>query len=101
MTKFVLVFRGGQPDTPEAGQKMMADWNTWMEDLGSKMVDPGAAVGKSRFLTAPATEGKVEGAISGYSVIEAADFDEALALAGKCPIFDGNGTIEVAESIDM
>jgi len=101
MPKYVLAFRGGMPKSPEEGQKMMTDWNAWVADLGPAMVDPGAGLGASRFLTGPGQEGRIEGPLSGYSVIMADDMDAALALAGKCPIFDLDGTIEVAPWLDL
>jgi len=101
MPKFALAFRGGMPRTPEEGQKMMADWNVWVADLGPAMVDKGAGFGKSRFLTHAGVEGQIEGALSGFSVIEAKDIEAALSLAGKCPIFDLGGTIEVAPWMEM
>jgi hypothetical protein len=101
MPKFVLAFRGGMPSSPEQGQKMMADWNAWMEGLGSALVDKGAGFGKSRFLAAPDREEKAGDPLSGYSVVEAADFDAALGMASKNPIFSLGGTIEVAEMMQM
>lgn len=101
MSKFFLAFRGGMPKTPEEGQKMMADWNAWVASLGPAMLDPGAGFGKSRLLTAPGSEAAAVGALSGYSIIDAPDIDEALRLAGKCPIFALGGTIEVAPCIQM
>ena len=38
---------------------------------------------------------------SGYGLFEAADLEDALAKAKGCPILAANGTIEVAEAIDM
>ena len=38
---------------------------------------------------------------SGYSLIEAADLDDALAKAKGCPILESGGSIEVAVAIDM
>ncbi len=101
MPNYLLAFRGGMPKTPEEGQKMMVDWNAWIAELGPAMIDTGAGLGMSRFLTGPTTEGSVPGALSGYSVIEAGDIEAALALAGKCPIFSAGGTIEVAETMKM
>lgn len=101
MSKFFLAFRGGMPKTPEEGQQMMADWNAWVAELGPAMLDPGAGFGKSRLLTGPETEAPAVGALSGYSVIDAADIDAALKIASKCPIFSLDGTIEVAPCIQM
>lgn len=101
MSKFFLAFRGGMPKTKEEGEQMMADWNAWVSSLGPAMLDPGAGFGKSRLLTAPGTEAPAAGALSGYSIIDADDIDAALAIAGKCPIFSLEGTIEVAPCIQM
>jgi hypothetical protein len=39
--------------------------------------------------------------VSGYSLIEAADTDAAVAYAKKCPILEDAGSIEIAECHDM
>ena len=101
MANFVLVFRGGMPKSPEEGQKMMTDWNAWMAGLGAALVDKGAGFGKSRFLIGAGIEGKIDGAVSGYTVISAPDIEAALAIASKNPIFNLGGTIEVAEAMQM
>ncbi len=101
MSRFILAFRGGMPSSPEEGQKMMADWNSWMDDLGSALVDKGAGFGKSRFLEAPDREAKAGDPLSGYSVVEALDIEAALDMARKNPIFRLGGTIEVAEAMEM
>ncbi|MGE0503328.1 MAG: hypothetical protein AB7I79_21530 [Rhizobiaceae bacterium] len=101
MPKFFLAFRGGMPKSPEEGQKMMSDWNSWMNELGPALIDKGAGFGKSRFLDQPQHEAKSGDALSGYSVVDAADIDAALAIAGKNPIFSLGGTIEVAELMQM
>jgi hypothetical protein len=101
MPKFVLAFRGGMPKSPEEGQKMMADWNAWMDHVGPALIDKGAGFGKSRFLSAPNQEQKSGDPLSGYSVVEASDIDAALNLAKTNPIFSLGGTIEVAEMMQM
>jgi hypothetical protein len=101
MPKFILAFRGGMPKSPEDGQKMMADWCAWMDDLGPALVDKGAGFGKSRFLAAPDREEKTGDPLSGYSVIEASDISAALDMARKNPIFSLGGTIEIAEMMQM
>ena len=39
--------------------------------------------------------------VSGYSLIEAADIDDAVAKAKGCPILRAGGSIELAEAFDM
>lgn len=101
MPKFILAFRGGMPSSPEEGQKMMTDWNAWMDEFGPALIDKGAGFGKSRFLAAPDKEQKSGDPLSGYSVIEALDIEAALDMARKNPIFSLGGTIEVAEMMQM
>jgi hypothetical protein len=36
-----------------------------------------------------------------YSLIEASDFDDAIAKAKGCPILAAGGSVELAEAIDM
>ncbi len=39
--------------------------------------------------------------VSGYSLIEAKDYEEAVTKAKGCPILTGGGSVEVAEAFDM
>ncbi|MEX0955462.1 MAG: hypothetical protein WDZ83_09650 [Rhizobiaceae bacterium] len=101
MPKFMIAFRGGMPSSPEEGQRMMLDWNAWMEQLGPALVDKGAGLGKSRFLAAADREQQAGDPLSGYSTVEAPDIDAALDMARSNPIFSLGGTIEVAEMMQM
>lgn len=101
MSKFIYIFRGGMPDTPEAGQKMMTDWESWLSGMGSAVADRGAAMGKSSFLDAEGNEAAAGDPVSGFMVVEATDLAEALRHAKACPIFSAGGTIEVAPSLEM
>ena len=98
MSRFVLVFRGGMPKTPEEGEKMMTDWNAWMGELGDALIDPGAGLGKSRFLTGPGKEEVAGDPLSGYSVIEAADIEAHQVVLRPARTFcqQGAATVEMA-----
>ena len=39
--------------------------------------------------------------LTGYSIISAANLDEAITLAQGCPVLEGGGSVEVAEAVDM
>lgn len=101
MSKFIYIFRGGMPDTPEAGQKMMTDWNNWLAGMGDAVSDRGAAMGKSSFLDAKGNEAAAGDPVSGFMIVEAADLPAALRHAKACPIFSAGGTIEVAQALEM
>ncbi len=103
MPKYIFAYHGGgAPTSPEEGQKEMAAWMAWYEELGPSIVDGGAPVGMSKTVTAGGIEDN-GGAnpLSGYTVVSAADIDEAMALAKGCPIFAKDGTVEVAPIIEM
>jgi len=104
MTKFLLAYHGGKKPGSEAeGAKIMAAWGAWFESLGADLVDAGAPVGQSH--TVAATGSDADGGanpVSGYTLINAANYDAALKIAKGCPmIADGSGSVEVAECIEM
>ena len=95
MSKYLFVFRGGAPTSPEQGEKLMADWGAWLTGMGDAVLDPGSIVGKSHF-TGPAAE-----PVSGYMLIEEKSLDAALAHAQSCPIHHAQGSVEVAAFAQM
>jgi len=104
---FLYLFRGGADPkqmSPEQMQQNMNKWFAWMGELRSKgklkagepLGDDGKVLSgvKGTVVTdGPFVEGKEE--VGGYLIVSANDFDEAVALAKGCPIFDNNGTVEV------
>ncbi|WP_299847162.1 YciI family protein [uncultured Roseovarius sp.] len=104
MPKFVFAYHGGgKPETEEEGAKVMAAWQAWLGCMGDGCVDMGAPVGLSKTVSA---EGVADDGgsnpLSGYTIVEAADIDAAVAMAKGCPILDGGaGTVEVAPIMEM
>jgi hypothetical protein len=104
MAKFLFVYHGGgRPDTKEAQAKAMAAWGQWFGSMGKSVINGGNPVGKSWTVKGNGSVVKDGGAnpASGYSLIEAKDYDEAVAKAKGCPILEGGGSVEVAEAMDM
>lgn len=104
MPKYVLAYHGGAtPETEDDVQKVMAAWEAWMGSLGEALVDPGNPIGQTKTVTADGavTLGGGANPLSGYSLLNASDIDEAVSLAKGCPIFESGGSIEVAETIEM
>lgn len=103
MARFILVYHGGgMPETPEAQASAMKEWGDWMGGLGAAIADPGNPVGLSKTVTPQGiTDDGGSNPVSGYTVLEAADMDAALAMAGGCPILGHGGTIEVAPIVEM
>ena len=81
----------------------MAEWMAWFEQMGTAVIDGGNPVGPSSTVhpDGSVTADGGSNPLSGYSLIAADDLDTAVALAKNCPILKAQGTIEIAEAIDM
>ncbi len=100
MAKFVLIYHGGaKPQSEAAGEKMMVDWQRWVIEMESDLVDPGAGVGMSKTVM---SDGSVidnggSNPFSGYSVIRADSMKDALSTTKNHPFLSMGGSIEIAE----
>ena len=104
MAKYLFVYHGGgHPESPEAQEKAMAAWGAWFGAMGKAVINGGNPVGKSWTVKSNGSVAKDGGAnpVSGYSLIEAKDYDGAAAMAKGCPILGSGGSIEIAEVMDM
>jgi hypothetical protein len=103
MAKYLLAYSGGSmPDTPAEQQAVMEKWMAWFGELGSAVVDGGSPLAPSA--TIKPGGGVSPGAsmgISGYSIIEAGDGEEAAKMAQGCPLLNAGGTIEIYEALPM
>jgi hypothetical protein len=98
VTKYVLVYQGGQmAETEEAQQAAMAAWGAWFGELGSAIVDPGAPFGPS----AAAGGGSSRTSLTGYSILEADSLAAATELGAGCPVIADGGSVDVYETIDV
>jgi len=94
MKKFVYLYFGGNaPATPQAGQAAMADWMSYFQKMGEKIVDGGAPLGPHK-----SVGGKTSTNPVGYSIVNAASLDDAVALTKGHPHLKAGGTIEVCET---
>lgn len=103
MSKFILLYNG--PATPaeqmdqELVQKIMGAWKTWMEKLGSAMVDMGQPMANGRSVVDDGSEGQPL-LLTGYSIIEAPSIGEAVKLVDGHPFLSdktGKFSVEVFE----
>jgi hypothetical protein len=104
MANFLFAYRGGNgmATTPEAQEKVMAEWGAWFATLGSALVDGGKPFAHSQTVhgdgsTAPGGES----GLTGYSVVAAADLPAAADLAKGCPLLADGGSVEVYATVDM
>ena len=104
MAKFALAFHGGgMAETEEEQAKVMAAWGSWLEGLGSSLVDPGNPSGQTKTINSDGSVSDGGGAnpVTGYTLLQADNIDEAVTLAKGNPIFDSGGSIEVVELLEM
>lgn len=102
--KYIFVYHGGTtPTSPEEGEKAMAAWGAWFEQMGAAVVDGGNPVGQSTTVSARGVQNDGgSNPASGYTIVQASSIDAACDLAKGCPmVTDGTGSIEVAPIIQM
>ncbi len=107
MSKFLFIYRNppasDRQPSPEEMQAMFAQWGAWKEkfkahvvDMGDGLKHGGKVLEDGKVTDGPHSEAKE--IIGGYSVIEAASYDEAVAVARECPIvFMPQAKIEIRE----
>jgi hypothetical protein len=100
MSHFVLMFHGGE--TPvEPSQAEMERWMAWFGELGDAVVSTGSPFGASATITSDGTpsEGSGPDPATGYTVIEAANLHDAVAMAKGCPGLSGGGSVKLYEEV--
>lgn len=83
MKKFVFLHYGFVPPT----QEIMDAWNNWFVSIGDKLVENGGPFAAGREITRTGTKELPldREAITGYTVINADNMDEAAKIAQDCP----------------
>jgi hypothetical protein len=103
MNQYVITYLGGdQPSSPEQGKKHFGDYQKWLASLGDSAVRPMVPY-KNSHTIAP-DRSVVAGssvAMTGHTVLQAESIEQAIELAKSCPFLDTNGSLEVAEMVQM
>jgi hypothetical protein len=79
-------------------QKVSEVWGEWLGSIGGKLVNRGDQFKTGAKVVASDGVHDADNLLSGYSVIEAENIDEALAFANGSPILENGGTVEVYEA---
>jgi hypothetical protein len=82
---------------PVAEDAAMAAWGAYFETIRPAVIDPGQPVFERTSLgeVGPST------VLGGYSIVDAADLDAAVALATSCPSLQQGGGVEVGVLTDL
>ena len=95
MNKYLFLYwNPPAPDrqpSPEEMQQMMAQWNGWKDkfkdkvaEVGDGLQHTGRVLKEGQVTDGPYAESKE--IVGGFSIIQAASYDEALQVARECPI---------------
>jgi len=75
----------------------MAAFMAWASATGDALVDPGAPLGPAKTVSSESVaDGAADGPANGYSIIEAADLDSAVALVKGHPFVGRGGSLQVS-----
>ena len=103
MSKYMLIYKGEAADTAAMSEaqaaEVMAKWAAWIGRVGPALADVGTPFGPGTSIIDDGSRGTPI-SLAGYSVVEAADLDGAVALADGHPYLSegkGNFAIEVFE----
>lgn len=116
MSSYILLLHENPADyssiSPAEGQAIVARYMAWWQGLmaqnktvhSNKLHDEGGRVisrqnGSLVVVDGPYAEARE--VVSGYFVVKAESYDEAVKIAMTCPHADGNGRIEVREIESM
>ncbi|MDQ2751543.1 MAG: hypothetical protein M3R72_00800 [Bacteroidota bacterium] len=90
--------------SPEQRAEGMALWNAWAERVADNLIDLGAPLGNGRRLTAEGSSTASENDVSGYTLLQAEDWEEVMDLINGHPHLSGwhpEATIEIHETMLM
>jgi len=104
MANYVFAYSGGNGVADDEAERnaQYAKWGQWFSELGSAVVEGGAAMGAAKTVGAggSVSDGGSRG-LSGYSIVSADSLDSAVALAMGCPVLKIGGAVDVYEAIAM
>ena len=104
MANYVFAYSGGTGVAADEAERdaQMARWVQWFAELGSAVVDGGAAMGTAKTVGpgGSISDGGSRG-LTGYSIVSADNLDSAVELAKGCPVLEIGGAVDVYEAIAM
>ena len=113
MEKFIFLFRGSDiylPDqSSEAYEKLASKMFNWLEGLSEKGMHisseqfsrTGRQINGSGKSVTDGPFGSLQQIIGGYTILQAAGIEQALATAMTCPILETNANIEIRPIQDV
>jgi hypothetical protein len=104
MANYVFAYSGGRGVATNEAERnaQYARWGQWFAELGSAVIDGGAATGTAKTVGpgGSLSDGGSRG-LSGYSIVSADSLDAAVELAKGCPVLEIGGAVDVYKAIAM
>lgn len=84
-------------------EEVKSAWGAWFGQMGDKLVDGGNPFGEGKSVSKAGVGAVTGSAATGYSIVKAANLDEAVEMAKGCPLLVQvpNGNVEVYETFPM
>jgi hypothetical protein len=103
MAKYLFVYYGGKMETdPKKQAKSMEVWMKWFGSLGKAVVDAGAPAMPGKMVSGSGVRNPAAPrAVTGYTLIQAANMDAAVKIAKSSPQITSEGQIGVYELAPM
>jgi hypothetical protein len=103
-----LITKGAQP-SPEQLQVYMKQYQDWVGGIaaqgkfaGGKGLSTEGKVIKSGSIVTDGPYAEIKESVAGFIMIRAASFEEAVKMAGECPILNGEGnSVEVRKIVSL
>jgi hypothetical protein len=100
LSKFLVTYHGsGMPADAAQAEQARAAFGEWLARAGTAVADPGAPLRPGTQVSNGTPTPQV--AIGGYSVIEAANVEEAVTILRSHPFVARGGTLQVDEAIPV
>jgi len=97
MERFLIIYRGAPDGSADAPELHPERWSAWFDALGAAVVDRGGmSLGAVEIPSRLLGPKESTSSLSGYAIVSASDFNDVVRLAEACPIFDAQGSIEIA-----
>jgi hypothetical protein len=98
MSKYLVTYHGSSPPSdPAKMERIQAAFGEWLARAGKAVTDPGAPLRPGTQVSNGAATPQVM--IGGYTIIEAANLDEARGILASHPFVARGGTLQVDEAV--
>jgi hypothetical protein len=97
MPKYILTYHQPKGYVPGSDTDAMVAWQSYFDRTADHVVDLGQPVFDRRSI------GEVGDTtqLGGYSIVDAADFDDAMMVAQQCPSVQYGGGVQIGELADV